>query len=145
MNEQTAQKYQALEVICAVTRQPWEYSECYNAMALHTPDGYYLLTSDYCDCPEIDTLDDLMLGFYKDHETLEAEYMYNVDKVTNIETLAEWASLIRKDLQIGICDYCENVTEINSEGWCAGCSPSPLMNEDGRCSECRDYARDCQC
>jgi hypothetical protein len=99
MNEQTANKYHALEIICAATQQPWEYSECYDAMALHTPTGYYLLTSDYCDCPEIDTLDDLMLGFYRDHETLEAEYMYIVDKVTNLETLTEWASLIRKELQ----------------------------------------------
>jgi hypothetical protein len=35
---------------------------------------------------------------------------------------------------IGKCPYCEEWIEA-----------TPAMNEDGRCSNCGDYARDCPC
>jgi hypothetical protein len=38
------------------------------------------------------------------------------------------------DEVIGKCPYCDEWIEA-----------TPVMNEDGRCSNCGDYARDCPC
>ncbi len=86
--------HSALAVINKTTRQPWEYSEFYNAMVLHTPKGFYLLTSDFCHCPDMDSLDDLMLGWYPDNQCTDSHRI--IDSVTNLETLTTWATGVSK-------------------------------------------------
>jgi hypothetical protein len=82
--------HQALAAINKATSQPWEFSEVYDAMTLHTPRGFYLLTSDSCHCPDIETLDDLMLGWYPDNKN-HAPWEI-IESVTNLETLTTWAT-----------------------------------------------------
>ena len=81
---------QALATINTATSQPWEFSEVYDALTLHTPRGFYLLTSDSCHCPDIDTLDDLMLGWYPDNQLEDIGRI--IESVTNLETLSTWAT-----------------------------------------------------
>ena len=88
MNYQKA--HEALATINKATSQVWEFSEIYNAMTLYTPRGFYLLTSDSCHCPDIDTLDDLMLGWYPDNQIEDTGTI--IESVTNLETLTTWAT-----------------------------------------------------
>ncbi len=82
--------HSALATINQATRQPWEYSESYNGMVLHTPAGFYLLTSDFCHCPDMDSLDDLMLGWYPDNQRTDKARI--IDSVTDLATLTTWAT-----------------------------------------------------
>ena len=88
MNHQ--EKHEALAKIKKATNQPWDFSETYNAMTLYTPRGFYLLTSDTCHCPDIDTLNDLMLGWYPDNQIEDTGRI--IESVTNLETLTTWAT-----------------------------------------------------
>ena len=82
--------HEALATINKATSQAWEFSECYDALTLYTPRGFYLLTSDSCHCPDIDSLDDLMLGWYPDNQIEDTGRI--VESVTNLETLITWAT-----------------------------------------------------
>ena len=75
----------ALALIKKATNQPWEFSEDYNALVLHTPNGFYLLTTPDADVPEVQDMSSLVLGWYPNTEQI-------IDSVKNLETLTAWAT-----------------------------------------------------
>jgi hypothetical protein len=82
--------HSALATINKATNQPWEFSESYNALVLHTPSGFYLLTSQEADIPEVSDMSSLMLGWYPDNQKSDKARI--IDSVTNLATLTAWAT-----------------------------------------------------